>query len=340
MNCFQKIDDKKEWQRLLGKVLFKTFFHTLDWEEFLEHNFQWLKFERYLYKDKIVLSLARYKVFGKEKLISHPFCEYGGPLPLKDGINGREFKKHLFEYFKMPFKISIHPEIPKYFQNFGLKEPDSTRDTYFIENIHCRDLKEIYSSFRKTLRHSIKKAESQNTLLKRCENEEELRGFYNLYLKSSKRHKTIPYPFSFFKYFLNNANTTNDNSNGANIVLAKFKNKIIAGSVFLFYGKYIHYFLNASDEKFKEKRANYLILWNQIKEHIGKGYKIFDFGGTGRGSSLEIFKKGWGTRRYPIFELKNFSEGKLGKSKLRNIINLVPSFLLEKFSVPLLRYKL
>lgn len=338
MPQFQRIDNKEQWKDLLDKVLFKTFFHTLEWEGFLEKEFNWLRFERYLYKEETLLSFARYEILGKKKLISHPFCEYGGPLPLKGEINGREFRKDLFSEFHQQLKISIHPFIPQYFKDFGLKEPNSSRDTYFIEGLDQKNEEEIFSSFRKTLRHSIKKAEKQNLEIKKCENEKELKDFYNLYVKTTKRHKTLVYPFSFFKYFFQrNVNTTN---NRAEIILAKFKDRIIAGSVFLLYDKYIHYFLNASDLQHKNKNANHLILWSQTKNYLGKNYRVFDFGGTRRGSALEIFKKGWGAKRYPIFEIKNFSDSKLRKSNLRNVFSLLPTFLIKKLSPYLLKYRL
>src|SRR3989338_9048203 len=101
---FIKITDKNEWQVLLDKVLFKTFFHFLEWEEFLEKSFKCLKFERYVYNEECLLSLAR--VGGK--LISHPFCEYGGPLPLTEKIDGEFFRRDLFSEFKGCIRISFH----------------------------------------------------------------------------------------------------------------------------------------------------------------------------------------------------------------------------------------
>jgi hypothetical protein len=332
MNYFQQIKDKTKYQELLGKALFRTFFHGLDWEEFLEKEFKWLKFEHYLYKDEAIFSLARYNFLGKEKLVSHPFCEYGGLLPLRTNISGRELKINLFEEFKLELKIKFHPEIPKYFQEFGLKEPESMNDAYFIEDIDKKNVDQVYSSFRKTLKHSIKKAENEKIKLEKCKNQNDLRLFYNLYLKNIQRHKTIAYPFSFFKYFLNSSN--------AEIILAKYENKIIAGSVFLFYDKFVHYFLNASDYNYRNKKSSYLILWNQIKNCLQKQHKIFDLGGTGRNSQLEVFKRGWGTRKYTIFELKNFEEGKIKTSKLRNVFGFLPSFLFEKISPYFLKYKL
>ncbi len=332
MESFQKIDDKGKYQGLLDKVLFKTFFHNLEWEEFLEKEFKWLKFEHYLYKEEVLVSFARYKILGKEKLISHPFCEYGGPLPLKEGIEGRDFRRVFFLTFKDFFKVSFHPKIPRYFKSLGLKEPDSSRDTYFIENIHQKKEEDLWPSFRKTLRHSIRKSQQHNLEIKKCQKEDELRFFYTLYLKNVKKHRTIPYPFSFFKYFLY--------SKDSEIILAKKKDKIIAGSVFLFYDEFIHYFLNASDQRYKKLGANYIILWNQIKNYLGKNYQTFDLGGTRRASSLEIFKRGWGGKRYPIFEMKNFTIEKLKSSNLRNVLGLFPVSLLEKMSPSLLKYKL
>lgn len=331
MNHFQRIENKNEWLELLKRALFKTFFHNLEWENFLEKQFKWLKFEHYLYKDEAILCLARCKIFGKEKLISHPFCEYGGPLPLKNEIEGMEFKRELFLNFKIPFKLSFHPQISKYFKNFGFKKPDSQRDTYFIEGIHQRSEDEIFSSFRKTLRHLIKKAESQNLEIKQCQDKKELSSFYGLYIRSVRKHKNIPYPFSFFEYFRNNKDSE--------IILAKIKDRVAAGSIFLFYNGFVHYFLNASDKSFKNSGVNHLILWTQIKKYRGKVHQVFDLGGTRRGSSLEVFKQGWGSIKYPIFELKNYQE-KFKESNLRNILPIFTSFLMKRFNSYFLKYKL
>ena len=107
VNKFTKITNKTEWQDLLDKVLFKTFFHNTGWEEFLEKQFKWLKFERYLYGRDCLLSLARVG----DKLISHPFCEYGGPLPVVEKIDGKSVKKNLLSEFEGPLQINFHPHL-------------------------------------------------------------------------------------------------------------------------------------------------------------------------------------------------------------------------------------
>lgn len=322
---FSKIDNKQEWQDLLKNVLFKTFFHSWEWEEFLERNFSWLKFERYNWQNKALLSLARVKIFGKEKLISHPFCEYGGPLPLVDKIaDDEEFKQDLFSEFSAQVKINFHPYLLNYLQTAPRADSHpSGRVSYLIED--PLDL-------RKTTRHEIEKAKANNLQIEKCQNRKNLKDFYNLHVRSAKKHRIPAYPFSFFEYFADSSN--------AEIILAKKDGRVVAGSVFLFYDKFVHYFQNAVDEKYKNLGANYLILWEEIQKSLAKN-QVFDFGGTRIGSSLEIFKEGWGGKQYPIFELKNYSEEtSLRQSKLRNIFNHLPPFLIKKLSPHLLKYKL
>jgi len=322
-NKFIKITDKNKWRDLLEKVLFKTFFHYIEWEEYLEPQFKWLKFERYIYEDKALLSMAR----AGNKLISHPFCEYGGPLPLVAKIDGEKFKQDLFSEFKNHIKINFHPRLASYFQD-GTRSVlvASERVSYFMEG--APDL-------RKTTRHEIEKAKNNNIEIKKCNTKEELREFYHLHLKNAKRHKIPAYPRSFFGYF--------NDSRDSEIILAKKDGKTIAGSVFLFYDKFAHYFHNAGDPKYKNLGVNYLILWEQLQRY---GDKVFDLGGTRVGSPLQIFKEGWGGKEYPIYELTNCGGVRLGLRGrpslgiLRNAFGILPLSLIEKLSPYLLKYKL
>lgn len=329
MSKYQKIENQEQWQKLLDGALFKTFFHKLEWENFLEQQFKWLKFERYNYQDKLLLSLARAKIGRKEKLISHPFCEYGGPLLLHKEIDFEQFKKDLFEQFKEQVKISFHP---KNCPRTGLGQLKSGRNTYFIEDFDKKSEEQLWQGLRKTLRHSIRKAEKSGMEIKECADKKELKDFYKLYLKIAKKNKAPAYPFCFFEYFLG--------ADDVEIVLAKYNSKIIAGSIFLFYDKFIHYFINASDKKYRNICPNYLIIWEQIKKYLGKDIQVFDFGGTREDSPLAIFKRGWGGSTYPILELKNYQE-KPGKKHglARKIWGNLPIAAIKLLSPHMLKYK-
>jgi lipid II:glycine glycyltransferase (peptidoglycan interpeptide bridge formation enzyme) len=320
MSNFQKIENKAELQKLLDKALFKTFFHSFEWQEFLENEFKWLKFEHYLYKDEMLFTLAKVG----SKLISLPFCEYGGPLPLKENFDFANFERDVLEEFEN-IKIKFHPQIKT-------GNSDSEVSTHWVEDLKKINADELFASFRKTLRHSIKNAENQGLEIKKCLNLKELKQFYNLYLINLKRKKTVPYPFSIFEFLFNSPNVE--------ILLAFYKGKIIAGDLFIHYGKFVHYLFSAADYKYRNSGPSYLILWEKLKSLCGQD-KIFDLGAAPRNSELEIFKKGWRGKEYPILQIGiKRSEESLRSSKLRIIWGLLPGFIIRKFSPFLIKYRL
>jgi len=319
MKNFQRIN-REQYKELLGKVFFETFFHKADWHEFLEKNFNWLEFKYYLYKDEFVLPIARVG----SKLISLPFCEYGGPLPLKNEFNLDDFMKDVLIEFKN-IKIKFHPKIKS-------GDSDSDVSTHWIENLKNTSEQELLSSFRKTLRHEIRNAQKHNLEIRKCANQKELKQFYNLYVDNLRRKKTVPYSFPMIKFLYENPLTE--------ILLAVYNGRIIAGDLFLRYSNFVHYFLSASDYKYRDFSAPHLLLWEKIRNLINKDV-IFDLGATPKDSSLNVFKAGWAGKEYPILQIGiKRSEESLRSSKLRNIWGLLPNFIIKIVSPFLLKYRI
>jgi len=327
MSKFKRLSNK-EYRDLFKRVLFSTFFHSPEWQDFLEKEFNWLKFEHYLYNNDAILS------FGKvgKKMISLPFCEYGGPLPLKKEINAENFKKDVLDKFDN-FKIKFHPKMLNYFnEQRTMNSEQSDTSTYWVEDLKNKSEQKLLNSFRKTLRHSIKKAQNHKIEIKKCGNKKEIKKFYNLYLTNLKKKKTVSYPYSVIKFLYN--------SGSSELLLAVYKKQVIAGSLFLNYEGFVHYFLSASDYKYRNLEANYLILWEKIKDVCGTN-KIFDLGAYPKNSSLEIFKRGWGGKEYSILQIGiKKDEEKLRSSKLRNIWGLLPSFVIKKISRYFIKYRI
>jgi hypothetical protein len=326
MGNFQRLN-KPEFRALLDKTLFKTFFHSIEWHEFLENEFKWLKFEYYLYKkDEALL------VFGRvdERLISLPFCEYGGPLPLKNDIDINEFVKDVSKEFKN-IKIKYHPEISQIIGN-----PLNSSSTLSSHWLRLRNESEqgVWESFRKTLRHEIKHAQEQGIEIRASKDQKEVKRFYDLYAANLRRKKTIPYPWHLAQFLCQNA--------PSELLLAFYKGRIVGGALFLNYGHFVHYFLSATDYKYRDLGVSYLIVWEKIKSLIGQD-KILDLGASPRGSKLEIFKRGWGGKEErPIYQIgtKRAEESFRSSKLIRFIWGLLPNFIIKKLSPYLIKYRL
>ncbi len=333
---FQKINDKEKWKKLLDKVLFKTFFHNLEWENFLEKEYKWLKFERYLYKNEALLSIARYKRKGKEYLVSHPFCEYGGFMPLKDGINTQEFKRDLFKDFKEQIKISFHP----YTLNttrMVLVDEIVERESFFLENIDKTNIDFFWHNIiDRNRRRAITKAEQNEVRVVECRTEKELKELYDFYVQNLKEHRALAYPFSFFKFFLEQ-----QNKRQVKILIAKLGDKNLGGNIFLFYQGIVHSFLCGFDKKRKDLGVHSLVIWEMIKKTKEIGYSVFDFGAAKKNSALESFKQRWGAKCLPIFEIKNYENArKTEDSFSRKAWACLPSCAIKLLSPHFIKRKL
>ncbi len=338
MKKFQKLN-KEEVANLLDKVLFKTFFHELEWQEFLEKEFKWLKFEHYLYKDEALLS------FGKvgSKLISLPFCEYGGPLPLRWDINWEEFSKDVLKEFDN-IKIKFHPQILRFLEVGSLKslKIKGPTCTYWIDNLDKLNEDALFSSFRLSTKQRIRKGSKEDLLISKCKSKKDLKEFYSIYVKTMKKNKTVCFPVQVFEFLWQKSLE----SEIVDFLIIKHQGKVISGIVILFYSDIAHYYLSAMDQKYVRKNKlnpMYFVLWEEIKK-IASSRKAntFDFGGTKIGSGLEEFKRGWSTKKYPIWTIESgqMAQEKLRESKLRNVWGLLPDFLVKIISPYIIKYRL
>jgi len=327
-----KVENKSQWQSLLDKALFKTFFHSLQWEELLENNFSWLKFERYVWQDELLISFARAKLLGKEKIVSHPFCEYGGPLPLKQVVDVSAFEKDFVDQFGERAKIKFHPHVFQILSKQPANPPENNTArlvTFFVEDFSKKSPDTLWSGFRKTLRQEIKKSDSSTILVGECESIKDLKQFYSLYVQTAKRHNNIPLPLWVFNFFY-------EHQIESVIYIAKNNGKVIGGSVFLLYKPFIHYFINASDYKYRNLNIGHKILWHVMQKYVSGEYDYFDLGGTRLGSPLETFKRGWGAEAQPIYELGGKGDRESSGWK-RNMWGMLPASVI-KFLAPYALY--
>lgn len=333
MVSFQKIEDKREWGSILNRVLFKTFFHTLAWENFLEKEFPWVKFEHYVWREQLGVSMAKCKVFGKEKLISHPFCEYGGPLPLRREIDFRNFRNDFHGFFGGNAYMQFHPYVLKFCKmetTQAFVSGESERRTFWIESLEAGSGK-LWVAFRGDYRARVRRAERMGVTVEECKTKKDLAKLYSMYVETMKRHQNIPLPFGVFEFFYEGS---------ARIFLAKLGEKVIGGSVFLFYKPFIHYFINASDRNFRAYGMNHLILWHAMQKFAGGEYAYLDLGGTRKGSNLEEFKKGARPKEYPIVTIGERSSTVRDRKLLRLMWSLLPNGAMKLLSRYLLRLKI
>lgn len=147
--------------------------------------------------------------------------------------------------------------------------------------------------------HKVKwaanKAKKLGITVREAATEEDIKKWYDLYLKTMRCHVVAVRPFRFFKYLWENLRP----KGLLTVLLAEIDKgngkEIISGSFFLHFNKTFFYSFNGRCREGLVSHANDLIQWEAIHLAAKMGYSNYDMGEvSSNNSGLAHFKTKWG----------------------------------------------
>lgn len=171
---------------------------------------------------------------------------------------------------------------------------DATPSTSFYT--HELELKSGETTLAKGLdssvRRAVRKAEQAGVTIEFSDQPAAIASFYQLLTLTRRRHGLPPQPYHFFSGLLPLLA-----AGRGTVVLARLRGEAIAGAVYLFSGKTVHYKYGASDERHQQVRGNNLVMWRALSTFAQKGFTRLEFGRTSlENDGLRAFKLSWGSR--------------------------------------------
>jgi hypothetical protein len=170
--------------------------------------------------------------------------------------------------------------------SYVVQLPDSTEEIRFGNSRNHERVK-----------WSIGKAKRFDVRVRLADDESDLRTWYQLYLATMRSHALPPRPYRFFA-----AQWTHLRPRGLmELVLAERRERnetrVLAGSIFLRFGKTVFYAFNGRDRESLVLRPNDVIMWHAIHDACRDGYRWCDLGEVADGHpGLTRFKQKWGAR--------------------------------------------
>ncbi|MBU2524850.1 GNAT family N-acetyltransferase [Patescibacteria group bacterium] len=278
----------------------------------------------------------RGKISGK-KLVTAPFADYTGPL-IDEGVNS----EIIFPFIQ---DLLREKHIDDY-DFFSLQKAFADKSANFNSDKFCTFILSTNTSFEKILktkihqktRNMINKAKKNDLHVQLDENFVDLRKYYDLYLKTMFRLKSLPLPFLLFR------NMANEMSDKVKLFTVKKNEEVVAGILALAFNETLFIWSNASDHKFSNIGANNEVYAGTIKYACDSTkIKYVDFGSTMTNTSHHFFKKRWGGREMPIYRItKNPTvSGEENGSKFLNgiisFISLLPNSIAQRIFVFIFR---
>jgi hypothetical protein len=151
---------------------------------------------------------------------------------------------------------------------------------------------------RARIKWAIRKANRLRVVVRRAETHQDLRIWYGLYLETMRKATLPPRPFRFFEVMWSSLLPLGL----MRLLLAQIDGRVVAGSIYLMYGRTVFYAFNGCRRSDLSLRPNDVIQWQAIEDFCREGFCYYDLGEVSLGNfGLAEFKAKWGSDERQLY---------------------------------------
>jgi len=283
----RELEQKHEpaWDEFVGAMPAGTFFHKAGWRQVIEQSFGHRPCYIFAEQDGAIAGVLplvhmRSLLFGS-RLISAPFCVYGGPLACDLGV-----AEALSEY-----SVGLMKRVGATFVEFRMREPgfdgwETRSDLYAtfrkpITSDPEKNLKAIPRKQRAVVRKGI-----QNGL--RSQLSKDTDRFHRIYAESVRDLGTPVFSRRYFRLLMDRFRDCTE------ILTVIDGGKPISAVLSFFFREEVLPYYGGGTLRARHRAANDFMYWDLMTRGAERGARLFDFGRSKFGTGSFAFKKNWG----------------------------------------------
>lgn len=279
------------WENIFNKSGSSNYFQSPEWLRLQSSTFN---LKNLFYKID-VLDKSKYISFQeKEGNIYSSFIGYGGFLTRDGEIENLGLIHQTLNTIsgKYNFKVG-RVKLNPFLNYIGIQHPFIKSDTVILKMEDSLEKQE--QKFNKKTRNLVRKSIKNGLIVKKI-SLDEVDLFYRFYKTTMERvGSNYLTSIDLFKKF-----TETDN---VDFLGAYLKNKLVAGSIFLTCNDAMYYWWNSSSQEGRLFGANYILIFNAIKNAIKRNINFLDMASS-HSKSIEEPKLKWGAERVPYYILE------------------------------------
>jgi len=283
--------EETAWNNFVGAMTAGTFFHLAGWRHIIERSFGHRTCYAFAEQDGVIAGILplvhiRSLAFGS-RLISVPFCVYGGPLAA-DPQTARALSEYSIELMK---------RVGANLVEFRMREPEcegwQTRSNLYatfrkpIATDPAKNLKEIPRKQRAVVRKGI-----ENGL--RSQISQDTDRFHRIYAESVRDLGTPVFARRYFRLLTDHFRDCSE------ILTVIDDDKPIAAVLSFFYRDEVLPYYAGGTPRARQRAANDFMYWELMTRSASRGAQLFDFGRSKFGTGSFAFKKNWGFEPQPL----------------------------------------
>lgn len=299
----KKIGDKNTWEEFLTEHLEANFLQSWYWGEFQEKiNRKIIRTGFYSLGKLVGVMLVIVEPAKRARYLivpGGPIIDWGKPSLVNAFAQNlrRIGKEQGYTFARVRPQALDNDFSRRIFRKLGFVNAPMYLHAELTSQLEIKRAEdELLAGMRKATRYEIKKAILLGIKIEE-NGEKNIRDFYELQIETARRQKFVPFARDFletqFEVFIK--------YNKAILYTAKYKNKILAQAVIIFYGPEAVYHYGASTDEGRRYPGAYLIQWEAIKEAKKRGIQRYNFWGVSpenskdhRFKGLSLFKRGFG----------------------------------------------
>jgi hypothetical protein len=272
-----------------------------------------------------------------KRIVSLPFSDHCEPL-VRDSADLHELFNGLIEISRQRGckEVEVRPlSISETLPRLGNGE------TFHLHRLDLRPgVQSVYGRFHKdSIQRKIRRAERERLILETGNNGALIETFYQLVLRTRRRHGLPAQPITWFRYL------AEEMGDRLKIRLA-YKDRLpIAGILSLQHRSTLMYKYGASDERFHNLGGMACVFWHALQDAMAGGLEEMDMGRSDLDNpGLTTFKEHWGATRselaywrYPAAVSRSAAHGWRMRLAQR-ACNYAPDFLLGAMGSLLYRH--
>ena len=282
--------ETERWDAFVFSCAEATFFHRVGWKNVLErafkHRTHYLLAER---EGAIVgvlpLTEIKSRLFG-HSLVANAFCVYGGiaandeearqALDVAAQQLARELQVGHLEYRQLKSTHADWPSQDLYFTFRKAIDPDVEANMLAIPR----------------KQHAMVRKGIKNQLV--AEIDADVNRFFTLFADNVKRHGTPALPKRYF------ALLKQEFGEDCEVLSVLHQGRVISSVLsFYFRDEVLPYYAGDAEDA-RHLAANDFKYWELMRRACERGYKVFDYGRSKRGTGQFDFKKNWGFEAQPL----------------------------------------
>lgn len=302
IELFNSEADAERWQAFVNSHPGCTNYHRWNWKTVIEKSFDWPTFYLAAIEGKElrgILPIVWQKswLFGSF-LTSMPFLNAGGIVAESDSIQ----QALLHEGIGLAKRIGAkHLELRQR-EDHQFSLPARTNKVTVVLSVE-QDSERMWKALSTKMRTKIRKSMSFG-LSAEFGGLELLDDFYRVFSKNMRDLGTPVYGRNFFSEILRTFPLD------THLCVVRREGVPVATSFLSGFRDRIEAVWSSSDREYLSLKPNFYLYWNLLCFAGQRGYRLFDFGRSSKGSGTHEFKLQWGGKTIPLHWVYWLSEGR------------------------------